>query len=470
MKIKKLSLPVCALFAALLIGCQSAETGTENSGTRLENPFAADTQTSAVSTDKLEAPDTTAAETSGDTTDISDVTAEPETDSSPDTDETDAPDTTVKDTEKVPETEEPAPGTPPTYAGEEVARISFVAAGDNVIHKCIWRDAEIRAQQTGYKRAFDFKPTYADVTSYIKSFDLAFVNQETILGGVELELQSYPDFNSPTEVGLDLKELGFDIVNIATNHMADQSDEGLLNTIELFESSAMDGVTLLGAYQNREDYDNIRTVNKEGVEIALLSYTYGANGKSYTSGSELVIPRINDKDMIRQCALAEEAGDITVVSVHWGHENDSKPTAEQRRVAQLLAENGADVIIGHHPHVLQPIEWIETDHGYTLVIYSLGNLISGMAEWENMLGGFASFDIVAYSDGTISVENVKFVPTAFYFGANHLGSHLYFLKDYTNELAEKHGVATYYNNESATPKQMLDYANSILGDYLVLKP
>ena len=346
----------------------------------------------------------------------------------------------------------------------EVTRISFLAAGDNVIHPCIYIDARNRA--TAKTRPYNFRPMYDDVDEYIASFDIAFINQETLMGGDELGFSGYPQFNSPRDLGRDLRDMGFDIVNIANNHMCDKKEEGLAGTIDFWESEEMSDITLIGGYRNKEDYDNIRTVEYNGVTVALLSYTYGTNGLRLPSDSEYVIPYINDADIIRQTAIAEEVGDITVVSVHWGEENTSRPTSEQRRVAKLLAENGADVIIGHHPHVLQPIEWIETDAGRTLCAYSLGNLVSAMQYWENMVGGFFTFDIVKMSDGTVFCENPAFVPTAFYYGENYLGSHLYFLSDYPERKAENHGTGKIYDSP-ATPSDMLAYAKKIMGDHLV---
>lgn len=358
------------------------------------------------------------------------------------------------------------PVTEPEPEPYETARISFVVAGDNVIHPCVYIDARNRAKTSG---TYNFRPMYDDVDEYIAGFDLAFINQETLMGGEGLGYSGYPRFNSPQDLGRDLRDMGFDIINIANNHMCDKSEEGLAGTIEFFESEEMSEITLIGGYKNAEDYDNIRVVERDGVRLAFLSYTYETNGLRLPKSSEYVVPYINDEDILRQTALAEEVGDLTVVSVHWGNENSTKVSAEQRRVAQLLAENGADVILGHHPHVLQPIEWIETERGQTLCIYSLGNLVSAMMYWENMVGGFLNFDIVKMSDGGVYVENVQFVPTAFYYGPNNLGTHLYFLCDYPAEKAKNHGTGTIYNSP-ATPSDMVALAERIMGDHLVLDP
>lgn len=354
--------------------------------------------------------------------------------------------------------------TPPEAEPVETSRISFLAAGDNVIHPCIYIDARNRA--TAETRAYDFKPMYADVADYIASFDLAFINQETLMCGEGFKLSGYPNFNSPQELGHDLLEIGFDVVGISNNHMCDKGEAGLLATIDFWESDEMSEVLMIGGYRNREDFDNVRTIERDGVKIAFLSYTYGTNGMRLPAGSELIVPYINDADIIRQCALAEKAGDVTIVSIHWGDENSSTPNAEQRRVAQLLADNGADVILGHHPHVLQPIEWIESANGETLCIYSLGNLLSAMQYWQNMVGGFFTFELVAYSDGNVDIEAPSFVPTAFFYGPSYYNSHLYFLRDYPADVAKTHGTGRLYGSY-ATPSDMLAYAKKIMGEYLV---
>lgn len=353
--------------------------------------------------------------------------------------------------------------TPETEARPQLAptRISFLAAGDNVIHPCIYMDAERRADET--TREYNFKPMYADVADYIAGFDIAFINQETLMGGAELGYSGYPQFNSPQDLGLDLIDIGFDVVNIANNHMCDKGTAGLAGTIDFWNSQ---DILMIGGYTDADDYDDIRVLEYSGVKIAFLSYTYGTNGISLPSSSELIIPYINDDDIIRQCKLANECADFVIASVHWGNENQTTVSADQRYTAELLANNGVDVILGHHPHVLQPIEWISSDSGETLCIYSLGNLVSAMQYWQNMVGGFFTFDIVVDENGDIYADSPEFSPTAFYYGPSYYNSHLYFLSEYPADVAKTHGTGNLYGSP-ATPDDMKRFAEDIMGEYIV---
>ncbi|MBQ9544153.1 MAG: CapA family protein [Clostridia bacterium] len=323
-----------------------------------------------------------------------------------------------------------------TQPAPEETRIKFLAAGDNVIHPNIYQEAKRRAKEgSGYE--YDFLPVYENIADLVESADIAFINQETLMGGKELGYSGYPRFNSPQDLGYQLEELGFDVVNIANNHMCDKGETGLENTIGFWKS--LEGVTMIGGYENEEDFNSIRYIDCKGVRIALLSYTYGTNGLSLPSGSELVVPYINKSVIKSQLEAAQSVGDLVFVSVHWGEENHFETSSEQRELAKFMAENGADAIIGHHPHVVQAIEWIEGKNGKTLCVYSLGNLISGMRNGYNMLGGLMTFDVVSDGTGRPRVENPLFIPTAFYYADNWYDTKLFLLEDYGEEFSKTHG-------------------------------
>lgn len=329
----------------------------------------------------------------------------------------------------VPEKVAESPITDP-YLGVE---ITFVAAGDNLIHPNIYQDAQNRGTA---EKEYDFLPMYTDVADIIAEADFAFINQETLMAGESYGYSGYPTFNSPQQLGYDLITLGFDIVGLANNHMLDRGDSGLYDNVQFWNTLP---VTTIGASVGEAEP---AFLEKDGVTIGMLSYTYGTNGIGQKADAMVKVPYI-DKDRILSdlTALAEREPDITIVSMHWGIENVTTPSDEQRELAQMLADAGVDVILGHHPHCLQPIEWLTGQDGNrTLCIYSLGNLLSGMARPINQVGGFLSFSIVSDGEGGLMIDNVSFQPTVFYYGPGWYNTHLYLLEDYTEEIAATHGV------------------------------
>ena len=345
------------------------------------------------------------------------------------------------------ETQKP-PETTDTPASKE-KRISFLAAGDNIIHEDVMKDAKNRA---GDGEGYAFLPMYEGVASLIKEADIAFVNQEGPVGSTTYPYAGYPNFNAPPQAGDALVSLGFDIVNIANNHMLDCHEKGLLESIAYWETK---DVLLLGAYKNAADYEDIRVYDYEGLKIAFLSYTYDTNGMTLNAGSQHIIPLISDSDIIRQTARAKEIADLLFVSIHWGNDYsetswpygrfDFNPTAEQQRLAQLLSDCGTDVIIGTHPHVVQRMEWMNGKSGnQTLCIYSLGNMISTMHANFNMVGGFLTFDIVVPEEGKPYIDSPLFIPTVTHYQTQpatgtRFGLQVYLLEDYSEELVRIHG-------------------------------
>jgi len=318
--------------------------------------------------------------------------------------------------------------------------VSFVACGDNLVHSSVYTDARKLASGTG--KEYNFLPMYENVTDIIEAADIAFINQETPFGGDVKPISGYPMFNTPDQMGYDIKELGFDVVGLANNHMLDSYAAGYERTIDFWNN--MDGVLGIGGYKNRTDYENIRILEKNGIRIAFLAYTYGTNGLNLPGSSSLVVPYYNDADIDRQTKKARELADCVIVSIHWGTEDSFTPGSEQKRKAQIMVDNGVDVILGHHPHVLQDLKWIDRpDGGKTLCIYSLGNFLSGMMYSRNMVGGFLGFDIVKDLGGNgVHIENAYFIPTMCHYLHNTQAYDfkLYRFSDYTEELENAHGA------------------------------
>lgn len=322
--------------------------------------------------------------------------------------------------------------------------VSFVACGDNLIHSSVYTDAKTLA--VGTDNEYNFLPMYENVTDIIEKADIAFINQETPFGGDVKPISGYPMFNSPDQVGYDIAELGFDVVGIANNHMLDSYAKGYERTIDFWEN--IDGVLAIGGYKNKEDYENIRILEVNGIKFAFLAYTYGTNGLKLPDGSQLVIPYYNDSDIDRQTKKAREIADCVIVSIHWGTEDNFTPGTEQKRKAELMINNGVDVILGHHPHVLQDLTVEDRpDGGQTLIIYSLGNFLSGMQYSRNMVGGFLCFDVAKDIAG-VNIENISFIPTVCHYDKNIRSFKIYRFSEYTDELEKAHGAHKYDSNMS----------------------
>lgn len=342
----------------------------------------------------------------------------------------------------VPVTTEPVlPPAPTLYT------LSFIAAGDNMVYYGNVRDAARNAQGTDKK--YDFTPSYTTIKPIVEEHDLAFINQETLMCGAGYDLSYYPRFNSPQELGDAVVDAGFDIIGMANNHMLDKGESGLLATLDYWEGQP---VTLTGAYRNREAFENITVIEKNGITLALLSFTYATNGISLPKGSEVFIPYIDNDLVAAKVAEAETLADITIVSIHWGTEFSFTVNDQQKEVARIIAENGGDVILGHHPHVIQSMEWIETEENRTLCIYSLGNFMAEMEKDTKILGGMLSFEIEKLGeDGKAVVKSPVFIPTVFDYTKSFYDNHIYLLETYTEEQAKSHGMA-YYGNSTTRDK------------------
>lgn len=325
--------------------------------------------------------------------------------------------------------------------------ISFLACGDNIVYRPAAYEAADRAVDGG--RKYNFKPIYKNVADMIAAADVAFVNQETVIAGAEYGISGYPTFNTPEAIANDLAELGFDVVSLANNHILDMREAGLLNTINYWRDLP---VLTVGAYL--DDAASIRVLERNGVRIAFLAYTYGANGRTVRKDSPLIVSFYKDPDknsptygeiyeerLADDVAAAHSVADVVVVSVHWGNEDTQKVSGEQKKVAAILCDAGADVILGHHPHVLQSIEYITSSDGThsTLCAYSLGNFLGMQGYDYNALAGMLSFNIRVGADG-ISTECVRLTPIVSYFEKDFRSNEIYLLSDFTDELCQKHCV------------------------------
>lgn len=322
--------------------------------------------------------------------------------------------------------------------------LTLIAVGDNLIHGPIYRQANERSNNSG----FDFRPAYQQIASYLAEADLALMNQETPLGGTELGLSSYPQFNSPQELGEQMIELGFNMFSHANNHVLDAGQRGFNNTIAFWRrQSAEKPVIMAGIAADRED-DQLQILQVKDLKIALLAYTYGTNGLRLPKSSSGIIKYLDDDLICQELDKAIAEANIVIVSVHWGQEYQANANNEQKRLAQLMADNGADIIIGSHPHVLQGVEMLSTPDGKQVpVFYSLGNFISAQNRPDTMLGGMAKVQMVYdKATGKLSLTELGIIPLVTDYSASYKNITIYPLNSYTEAQANRHGVCA--NNSS----------------------
>ena len=343
----------------------------------------------------------------------------------------------------------------------EPVRASFAAVGDAIVHEGIWMEAQKTARNAGNGDDYDFSHLFRLVADDIAAYDLTFINQETLMAGAEYGYSAYPRFNTPRELADAIIDTGFDVVNIANNHMMDMLADGLAATIDFWDTQP---VTLIGGYKNTEDYNTARIVTVNDIDIAFLSYCYGTNGLSMPAGYDMIIPYLDEEVIRAQTAAAKEQADFVVVSVHWGEDSYQGLTEQQKTFAEIFADCGVDVVLGHHPHLIQPVEWIEGRDGHRMLCaYSLGNYFSLMAKAENMVGGMLSLDFVVEGEDK-RLENVKFIPTFFYYKTTFFGQTIMYQKDYTEDMAKGHGVQNYAVSNNKTAAELIAYTRSLISE------
>ena len=285
--------------------------------------------------------------------------------------------------------------------------INLSVIGDIMCHNTQYNDA--------YKNGkYDFSYVFEDIKQYIQNADLSIGNLETTFAGPKIGYSSYPTFNTPEAMAVDLKELGIDVLSTANNHSLDKGYTGIVNTIQELDKI---GINHTGTYSSKEDASKILMLDVKGIKIAFLAYTYGTNGIPVPSGKDYCINLINDEKIITDLQKAKELNpDLITVNMHWGIEYSQNPSKEQERLAALLFENGADLILGSHPHVLQKMEkrQITLKDGTQkdgFIIYSLGNFISGQV--KNYTKQSAILDIGITKNGKtgkMSIDKINYTP------------------------------------------------------------
>lgn len=269
--------------------------------------------------------------------------------------------------------------------------LKMLMVGDVLIHGNVYNDAKVDS-------TYDFSPMFDDIRDIVKQYDLAFYNQETPFGGKELKYSGYPTFNTPSEIGDEMIEMGFNLVSLATNHTMDKGEKGALNSLNYWKEK--ENVLVAGSYASTEERNKEVIKEKNGITYTMLAYTTLTNyaipsGKSY-------LLNMYDKTKVKEdIERVRNKVDLLLVSMHWGVEYANTPSSQQKEIAAYLASLGVDIIIGHHTHSVQPIEFIDN----TLVIYSMGNFISSQLNDDDLIGLMSTLKITKKEiDGESIIE------------------------------------------------------------------
>lgn len=312
--------------------------------------------------------------------------------------------------------------------------ISLVMVGDILLHTPVAESA------LGEDGGYDFSAVFAGMEEEIRAADLALVNQEVIIGGEELGISGYPTFNAPYELGDALMDAGFDVVLHATNHALDKGKKGILNCLAFWRESYPD-TAVLGIHDSQEAQREIYVYEQEGIRIAILNYTYGTNGIPLPADMPYGVDMLDRDRVAEDLGKARELADFVVVCPHWGTEYVLSATKEQEDWAAFFAENGADLVLGTHPHVIEPIEWVSD----TLVYYSLGNFVNwtsgtGAGVADRMVGGMARVTIGPDETGEIGIKSYDVEPLVCHVSQGFGGVTVYPLDRYTEELAMQNEI------------------------------
>lgn len=291
--------------------------------------------------------------------------------------------------------------------------INMTVTGDVLCHNTNFWDAYDASTDS-----YDFSYVFEDIEKYFSSADIVVGTIETSFAGKEAGYSNYPTFNSPEELATDLKELGYDVMAMATNHCLDKGYKGLVSTIDELDKA---GIKHIGTYKSEEDSKEILIQDVKGIKMAFLNYTYGTNGIPIPAGKEYSVNLI-DKDKIK--ADIEKAkklnADVICVNMHWGEEYRQTATQEQKELADFLFQNGVDLILGSHTHVLEPMEkrTVTLADGTKkdgFVIYSLGNFMSGQNANYTRQSVILDIQLTKKGkDNTISIDSVKYTPIYMY--------------------------------------------------------
>ena len=352
--------------------------------------------------------------------------------------------------------------------GKVDPHISLIMVGDMLMHLNVTKAGFIDAE--GNEKNYDH--IFANVKDEVEAADISIVNQEIMMGGADLGYSGYPTFNTADELATAIHDAGFNTVLHATNHTMDKWKKGLLHTMEVWKQYP--DVKVLGINETAEQQEQVYVYEKDGMRIAMLNYTYGLNGLPQPDDMPFAVNLIEEGLMDRNIRKAHEEADFVVVLIHWGNEYQTYASEEQKRWCRWMLERDVDLVIGAHPHVIQPIEWYENEEtGHKmLVYYSLGNFITGTratkpGTGEQAVGGMAKVELTRDDSGKVVIKSYGIEPTVTHIdrAGGHGSIYTKFLKDYTEEDMANNSI--HYQDSTFTLQMCKDLARKVWGDLYI---
>ena len=351
-------------------------------------------------------------------------------------------------------------------AVEPAREYTIVMVGDVLLHTPVEESCK---QPDGN---YDYESLFTHTKDEISAADLALVNQEVIIGGADLGISGYPCFNADYSLCDSLVGAGFDVICHATNHAMDKGRAGLVNCAEYWRDEYPQ-ITVLGIHDTADTSTSCGAdpaiIELGDMRIAVLNYTYGTNGISLPADMPYAVDLLNEEQVAADIQRAEELADFTIVCPHWGTEYRLTSDASQEKWTKIFAENGADLILGTHPHVIEPIEWVtdEASEHEMLVYYSLGNFVnwtSGTGEGvaNRMVGGMAEVTLTKNDNGEVEIADYGVKPMISHVASGPEGVTTYFLEDYPEELAEENEIVS--QDPEFSREYCVNLCDSVWGD------
>ncbi len=329
--------------------------------------------------------------------------------------------------------------------------LNIIMAGDILLHTPVEEAA--KNDETG---EYDFDFIFDHSAEVISKADVAIVNQEVIIGGEELGVSGYPAFNAPYEISDSLYKAGFDVICHATNHALDKGKKGIVNCLDHWRKAYPD-VLATGIYDNEQEAseENIPILERNGIRVAVLNYTYGTNGIAAPADMPYAVSMLNKERVITQLELAEKEADFTIVCPHWGTEYNLGISTDQKKWTEIFRAHGADAVIGTHPHVIEPLIFYEDEDpshitnnhgaGDMPVYYSLGNFVNwtagtGKGVADRMVGAVADLSISRKEDGEVSIDDYSVRNYVCHVEPGDQKVTVYPVEEYTEELALQNAI------------------------------